>query len=404
MVLDRFYNTPARQGFHWPGRILSGPGVLEAWLKDAPAGLAIVADRAFAAHPLVVAAGGAACVVDGEPTRAGLDPILSDLAARRPSAILALGGGATIDSAKALAAHLRFGSFDIRDRPRDATPPLLIAAPTTAGSGSETSRFFILADASAVKISTRSWSLVPDLTLLDPLLLESLGPAGLLLGAFDAAIHLWETHVARGEASAFTDGIAQAHLPHILAALPGLAAGLKPDAATRQALMEASAMAGVAISNVRTGLIHTLGESLAAQCHLPHPLTLRVFLPAAMASYSAAIAEKTQGLWRMADALAPRPEPWSPETFTAAWTEAFTTSGLDQRIATAFAATPVSLDHLCTTAARDTTLAKENPLPLDANALRLVAAAGLGAWPAPLRDDGMADATRLREVRRIPRP
>ena len=381
LVLERFYNTPARQGFHWPGRILSGPGVLEAWLKDAP-DLAIIADRAFADHELVHAAGGAVGVVDGEPTRAGLDSILAKLATRRPAAILVLGGGATIDSTKALAAHLRYGSFDIRDRPRDRAPPLLIAAPTTAGSGSETSRFFILADAAGVKISTRSWSVVPDLTLLDPTLLETLGPSGLLLGAFDAAIHLWETHIARGEASAFTDAIAQAHLPRILASLPDIAAGRTLDEAARQALMEASAMAGVAISNVRTGLIHTLGESLAAQCHLPHPLTLRVFLPAAMASYAPAIAAKTQGLWRMADAIAPRAAPWSPETFVAAWTEAFAALGLDRRIADAFAATPVSLDHLCTTAARDTTLAKENPLPLDATALRLVAAAALGAWPA----------------------
>lgn len=391
---DRFYNTPARQGFHWPGRIVSGEGVLEAWLKEAPPHLAIVADRAFADHPLVQAAGGAAAIVAREPRRADLVAMLPSLVARRPETILALGGGATIDTAKAIAAYLRHGTFDIRDRPRDATMPRLVAAPTTAGSGSEASRYFILGDDAGVKISVRSWSMVPDLTLLDATLLEGHDNAGLLLGAFDAAIHLWEVHIARGEASAFTDGLAQAHLPRILAALPGLAAGMKPDAGTRQALMEASAMAGVAISNVRTGLIHTLGESLAAQCPLPHPLTLRIFLRPAIESYADAVAERTAALWYAANAVAPSAAPWSARRFVRAWEAAFAALGLDTRLADALAANPASLDALCVTAARDTTLAKENPLPMGPAMLRLVAAAGLAAWPAEIAGPQLRGAAR----------
>lgn len=383
-VLDRFYNTPARQGFHWPGRIVAGGGVLADWLKDAPR-VAIIADRAFEDHPMVLRAGGAAALVSREPHRADIAAMLPRVLAHEPEAILALGGGATIDAAKALTAHLRYRTTAIRDRARDGAAPLLIAAPTTAGSGSETSRFFILADEAGVKIATRSWAIVPDLTLLDPALLSGIDPAGLLMGAFDAAIHLWETHIARGEASAFTDAIAQAHLPRILAALPALSAGRTPDAATLQALMEASAMAGIAISNVRTGLIHTLGESLAAHAALPHPLTLRVFLRPGIESYAAAIRERTAPLWRMADAVAPGGAPWSPERFIAAWEAAFAATGLDARLRAALANTAVSLDALCATAARDTTLAKENPLPLNAEALRLIAAAGLAAWPALTR-------------------
>lgn len=386
-MLERFYNTPQRQGFHWPGRLISGAGVLEAWLTDAPPRLAIVADRAFADHPLVAARGGAAVRVAREPHRTDVNDAIAALGGSRPDAVLAIGGGATLDLAKAVTAHLHFGTIDIRDRARDGTGPILVAAPTTAGSGSETSRFFILADAAGLKVSMRSWSIVPDLTLLDPALLEGLPVSGLLLGAFDAAIHLWETHIARGEASAFTDGLAQAHLPRILAALPMLAAGGRPDAHTYQSLMEASAMAGVAISNVRTGLIHTLGESLAAQCALPHPLTLRIFMRAAAESYAGAVAERTAPLWRMADTVAPELAPWSLARFVDAWEDAFTALGLDERLRAALAASPVSLDRLCATAARDTTLAKENPLPLDAGMLRLIAAAALAPWPATGADE-----------------
>lgn len=379
---ERFFNTAARKGFHWPGRILAGEGVLETWLAErGTGGLAVVADRAFAGHPLVRRAGGPHALVAREPNRDDIAAIAEDIAATPPAAILALGGGATIDAAKAVAAQLRFGTLDIRDRPRGAILPQLVAAPTTAGSGSETSRFFIAADpVTGIKVSTRSWSIVPDLTLLDPLLLKGSGAPRLLLGAFDAAMHLWETHIARGERSPFTDALAQGFLPRILAALPTLAAGAEPGGATLLALMEASAMAGVAISNVRTGLVHSLGESLAAQSPLAHPLTLRVFLRPALESYADAVRPHVAPLMHALDGAAPADAPWSVARFIAAWEQAFAALGHDDIIRAAFAARQPSAKALLATAARDTTLAKENPVPFAEGDLDRIAAAGLAAF------------------------
>jgi len=384
-MYEGLYNTPARHGFHWPGRIVAGDGVLSSWLNgERPRGLVIIADAAFADHPLVLAANAPLALVCREPRLADAEAILRRLAPATPETILAIGGGATLDTAKAVAAHLRHGSFAIRDVPRDGSAPALIAASTTAGSGSETSRFFILSDpASGAKIATRSWSITPDLTLLDPSLLAATSPRLLLFGAFDAAIHLWETFIARGEKSSLTAALTLAHLPRILACLPDLAAGRRPSAPHLLALMEASAMAGVAISNVRTGLIHTLGESLSAQIDLPHPATLRVFLAPVMALYGDAIAEHAAPLWRMADAIAPAGTPWSSERFVQDWLDAFAALGVDGTIAAAFDAAPPSLDALLTAAARDTTITKENPTPLDPSLLRRVAAAGLAVFQRP---------------------
>lgn len=384
-VYERLYNTPQRHGFHWPGRIVAGEGVLAGWLNgERPRGLAIIADAAFADHPLVLAADAPLALVCREPRAEDAEAILRRIAPSNPETVLALGGGATLDIAKAVTAHLRHGSFAVRDVPRDGGAPALIAAPTTAGSGSETSRFFILADpASRAKIATRAWSLVPDLTLLDPGLLAAAPPRLLLLGAFDAAIHLWETFIARGEKSSFTAALTLTHLPRILAVLPELAAGRPLSPAQRLALMEASAMAGVAISNVRTGLMHTLGEALSAQVNLPHPATLRVFLAPVMALYEHAVADDAAPLWRMADAVAPAGAPWSSDAFVAAWREAFGALKVDDAIAAAFEATPPSLDALMAAVARDTTIAKENPTPLDPGLLRLVAAAGLAVFQHP---------------------
>jgi len=391
-VYDRLYNTPARHGFHWPGRIVAGEGVLESWLKgEKPRSLAIIADAAFADHPLVLAANAPLALVCREPRLADAEAILRRIAPENPETILAIGGGATLDIAKAVTAHLRHGAFAVRDVPRDGGAPSLIAVPTTAGSGSETSRFFILSDpATNTKIATRSWSLVPDLTLLDPGLLAAAPPRLLLLGAFDAAIHLWETFIARGERSSLTAALTLAHLPRILAVLPKIAGAEPLSAAERLALMEASAMAGVAISNVRTGLIHTLGESLSAQVGLSHPATLRVFLAPVMALYEGAVEDNAGPLWRMADAMAPSWTPWSGERFVAAWLDAFAALGVDGEIAAAFTASPPSLDALLAAAARDTTITKENPTPLNEDLLRLVAAAGLSVFQPPLSAPALA--------------
>lgn len=384
-VYDRLYNTPARHGFHWPGRIVAGEGVLANWLTgEKPRRLAIIADAAFADRPLILATGAPLALVCREPRADDAEAILRRLSPHAPETVLALGGGATLDVAKAVTAHLRHGSFQVRDVPRDGGAPVLVAAPTTAGSGSETSRFFILSDGETnAKIATRAWSLVPDLTLLDPSLLDNAPPRLLLLGAFDAAIHLWETFIARGEKSSLTAALTVAHLPRILAILPKIAAQKRLNPADRLALMEASAMAGIAISNVRTGLMHTLGESLSAQLDLPHPATLRVFLAPVMALYGDALADHGAPLWRMTDAIAPADTPWSSERFVAAWLHAFSVLGVDDTIAGAFAARPPSLDDLLAAAARDTTIAKENPTPLDSTLMRLVAAAGLAVFQVP---------------------
>ena len=379
---DRFYNTTARKGFHWPGRILAGEHILTTWLAErGPGPIAVIADQAFADHEAVRRLGGARAVVARETRADDVALLVKDLIAKPPEMIMALGGGATIDAAKAVCTWLRFGGLDVSERRRMRNPPSLIAVPTTAGSGSETSRFFILADPeTGIKKSTRSWTIVPSLTLLDPSLLRQSGAKRMLLGAFDAAVHLWETHIARGERSSFTDALAVAFLPRILAALPAIKAGGEHPSALLISLMEASAMAGVAISNVRTGMIHTLGESLAAQCALPHPLTLRIFLRPAIESYASAVADHVHLLMRTADSVAPWGAPWSIDRFVAAWEGAFDALGFDADISAAFAQRRPSVDRLCSTAARDTTLTKENPMPVEAEQLSSIAGAGLSRW------------------------
>jgi alcohol dehydrogenase class IV len=365
-VSESFYNTPARQGFRFPGQIYAEPGIAAAYLaaQDRRT-LFVVADRWVEQNGTVRLPGGPDAAIWREPHDTDIPALLQAATGRTIETILSL----------------RHGSYTTRDRPRGFARPRLVAIPTSCGSGSETSRHLVLTDqATGLKTGYRSWDAVPDLTLLDPRFLADAPPAFLASGAFDACIHLWETHAARGERSAFTDAIARDFLPRILAQLHGLARGQRPGTAGLLDLMQASAMAGVAISNVRTGLIHTLGEGLSAQMELPHPLTLRVFLQAAVESYASQIADRLAPLWASANAHAALRAPWCTRVFLAAWEEVFTRLGLDAAIAAAFAAALPSLDRLCADAARDTVLAKENPVPLDTEGLRLIAQRGLSRF------------------------
>lgn len=382
---ERFFNTPARTGLRFPGRIVAERGALPDFLNAEPReGLLILADRAVAAHPALRLAGGADAIIVREPYDTDIDALDDMFAGRKPTAVLAVGGGSAIDAAKALVMRRRHGASPSRDLPRGSNAPRLVAAPTTAGSGSETSRFHVLTrHDDGTKLSWRSWDAVPDLTLLDPALLEGAPPALLAQGAFDACLHLWETHVARGEASAFTDALARDFIPRILAQLPELSRGKAPAAAGLLDLMQASAMAGIAISNVRTGAIHTLGEALSAQIDLPHPLTLRVFAASVIESYASATTDRLAILWAVANARAPLRGPWCARVFLAAWDEVFARLGLDRRIAEALDTTPPSLDRLCEVASRDTVLSKENPVPLPPEALRVIAARGIASFRAP---------------------
>ena len=102
---------------------------------------------------------------------------------------VAIGGGSTIDAAKAMVALVYGGQIRCRDREFDARGDKLIAVPTTVSSGSEVSRFAVVRDESGQKITTRSWDLRPDLTILDPQLLLFVPSLTLLTWAFDAFNH-----------------------------------------------------------------------------------------------------------------------------------------------------------------------------------------------------------------------
>lgn len=374
MLLNAF-NTTDTKTFFAPGRLWAGEALCEklpSVLPDGPR--LIVTDAAFANHPAIkLWMPDYRLSTSGEPCGDSVAQFISELPKRSFHTVIALGGGSTIDVAKAIHTHQSFGTIDVRDQNRPHGAPVLIAIPTTAGSGSETSRFFILSEKGG-KRARRSWSCVPDLTVMDPRWFAEMPDRGVVLGAFDAFCHLWETFVCRNERSPQTDMLALTGIPKIANALTKLNTGQRLVAADFLDLQFASALGGQAISNVRTGLIHTLAESLSPQTSLSHPETLWVFYARARASY------RDQVLDRIAQMDTALGGPGGLGRLDRAWSLAFERTNLTANIRLSIADARPNIDVLMSNVMRDQVLLKENPAPMDWNAIRALAADALGEW------------------------
>ena len=199
--------------------------------------------------------------------------------------IIALGGGSPIDSAKAIAILAKHGGV-MRDYkfPRvviEAGLPI-IAIPTTAGTGSEVTRFTIITDeTSDEKMLCVGIGFMPVATLVDFELTLSLPPRITADTGIDALTHAIESYVSK-KANLYSDSQA-------LSAMRLLGPNLRRvyhdggDKAAREAMMLGSTLAGVAFSNASVALVHGMSRPIGAAFHVPHGLSNAMLLPSVTA-------------------------------------------------------------------------------------------------------------------------
>ena len=199
--------------------------------------------------------------------------------------LVALGGGSVIDTAKAVNILASLGGERLLDHAGAGclTRPLkpLAAVPTTAGTGSEVTQVAVIRDeASGRKLPFTSPFLLPQLAVLDPRLSQGLPLSITAATAMDAMTHAIEAFIGNGK-NPVSDALALMAVEKIADALPQVL--VRPqDPALRLQLAEGSTLAGMAFSNSMVGLVHALGHSLGARCHLPHGLCMNLFLPAVL--------------------------------------------------------------------------------------------------------------------------
>ena len=309
--------------FATAGRILFGPGVraeaaalAAGWGRRA---LLVTGRDVGRAAPLLKALEDAGLqaevfAVGGEPTLDLAAQALKHGRAAQAEMVIGLGGGSALDTAKGVAALLANGGepldyAEVIGRGHAFTKPSLpfLAMPTTAGTGTEVTRNFVLASPEhRVKVSLRGPYLLPRAALVDPELTHGLPPDVTARTGLDALAQLIEPYLSP-RANPITDGLCREGIQRAAGALRR-ACGPVEDPAARQDMALASLFGGLALANAGLGAVHGIAGPFGGMFDAPHgALCGRLLAPSLEVNL------------RVARTRAPRPELVGRLTTLAAW-------------------------------------------------------------------------------------
>ena len=223
-----------------------------------------------------------------DPTVASVEAGAAFLREGDHDCVVGFGGGSPLDSAKAIALLARRGGAmaDYKAPHVQDEPGLpIIAIPTTAGTGSEATRFTIITDGTTdEKMLCPGLAWLPVAALVDYELTFTKPRRLTADTGIDSLTHAIEAYVSR-RANPFSDGMA-------LLAMRAIAPNLRRvcadpgDRAAREAMMLGATQAGIAFSNSSVALVHGMSRPIGAHFHVPHGLSNAMLLPA-VAAWSA---------------------------------------------------------------------------------------------------------------------
>jgi alcohol dehydrogenase class IV len=271
--------------------------------EDARTQLALLnGRRAFIVTDPVILSLGYVDAVQAELTKAGLDsqvfaevepdPCLETvrrgaqlMLAYEPDWVIGLGGGSSMDAAKAMWIH-----YERPDIEPDAINPFeplglrqkarLICIPTTAGTGSEAGYGIVLTDTdNARKLTLGAPEATPDMAIVDPYFTANLPTQVTADTGIDVLTHAIEAYLATW-ANDFTDGLCLQAIRLVFAYLPRAVANGVADPEAREKMANAATIAGLVLGNSSVALAHALGHSAGALFHqAPHGRITATFLP-----------------------------------------------------------------------------------------------------------------------------
>ncbi|MEL7353792.1 MAG: bifunctional acetaldehyde-CoA/alcohol dehydrogenase [Cyanobacteria bacterium J06560_5] len=203
-----------------------------------------------------------------------------------PDVIIAIGGGSPMDAAKIMwlmyehpdiafdGLAMRF--MDIRKRVYELPPlgekAILVAIPTTSGTGSEVTPFAVVTDREkGIKYPLADYALTPTMAIVDSDLVLNLPPTLAAFGGVDALTHALEAY-ASVMASDFTNGLALEAIGLIFKYLPRSYSAGNKDPEAKEKMHYASTIAGMAFANGFLGICHSMAHQLGATFHIPHGL------------------------------------------------------------------------------------------------------------------------------------
>lgn len=222
--------------------------------------------------------------VEPDPTLETARKGAREMLSFEPDVIIALGGGSPMDAAKimwVLYEHpevkfedlaLRF--MDIRKRvypfPSLGEKAMMVAIPTSAGTGSEVTPFAVITDEkTGTKYPLADYELTPDMAIVDADLMMTMPKSLTAASGIDALVHAIEAYVSV-LASEMTNGMALEAIRLIFKYLPCAYEEGDTNRKAREKMAHASTMAGMAFANAFLGICHSMAHKLGAAHHIPH--------------------------------------------------------------------------------------------------------------------------------------
>lgn len=176
--------------------------------------------------------------------------------------------------------------------------PLLIAIPTTAGTGSETTLAAVITDADTHhKYAINDFSLIPHYAVLEPEVTVGLPAQLTATTGMDALTHAIEAYIGRST----TKQTRKAAIEAILLIFQYLPVAYKngKNRTARKEMLRASYLAGTAFTKSYVGYVHAVAHSLGGQYSIPHGLANSVLLPIVLEAYGSAAHKKLAHLARI---------------------------------------------------------------------------------------------------------
>ncbi len=222
--------------------------------------------------------------VEANPTDRNVEAGIEVLNAMNEAIVLAVGGGSSMDAAKAIALMGPNGGtlqeYGYGCKPEKPGRPV-VAVPTTAGTGSETNLVGVITDTKAGrKLYVAHPSVQPKVAILDPNLTLGLPQYATATCGFDVLTHAIEAFTSRA-ANPYVDGVAT---EAIRMAWDNLATAFEDGSnlEARSQMLLASTMAAIAFNVAGLGAAHSTGHPLSARFEAAHGQTLATMLPHVM--------------------------------------------------------------------------------------------------------------------------
>jgi alcohol dehydrogenase class IV len=283
--VDSFHSIPEilEQNQKWSPMIITGPRVGKSgFLKTLYGELSertVIYDEV---HP--------------DPTISQVEEMVKLYHEKECDSIVAIGGGSNMDAAKALAARIARPDKSLQSMGGQLKvgreTPFMIAVPTTAGTGSETTIAAVITDdATHHKYAINDVCLVPDYAVMDPSLTTSLPQNVTAATGMDALTHAVEAYLNRSYHTEETLENCEEAVGSIIEFLPQ-AYERGDSLEAREEMLIASFKAGAAFTRACVGNVHAIAHGIGGLYHVPHGLANAVILPIVLEDYGSAVYPK----------------------------------------------------------------------------------------------------------------